>query len=1255
MQSTNDKNKKYFVKDESLHSVDGDMFNYSDIAQVLDEIISTNEPPYNVAVIGKWGLGKSSLINLVTERYKKDEKKYQIQEINAWKYEKESLRKVFLKQLWQGMSGQRVHSFETIKHELANILSAEMPEAQSKDNSGRTKQFFINIGLIFLFSVIAFLIYKIVQMCSLGLPIFTREFFAHVFLRYCKNVSTVLIGPVFVALCKLLLDDYHAKQSQKIELNFPIETTDDYEIFLESRIKEQLKDHPELKIITVIDDLDRLSIDKIVEALDALKAFVGFERCIFIVPFDDEIIKCALDKCKMQELNDKSEITDVIESELILDKLFQFKIYLPPILDFDIQQYAYKLAQQEVPNFISEYCDETTMKKVVERVLIYPGVTTPRQVKKLLNAFINNLMLVHKREISGKIQKGLLTSESGVMQIAKLSVLQADFNDFYDLLFKDMRSIELLLAAHRNEIKLEELPMHLRSYFKEEGEKLKLNIEHETLLNFLHGTEKYRVDSIAPYLYLAQDEISIRTGDELQRRAVIAMKSRNSQTLKELLEETPDLQDVILYHLSRSNGEISDMLWATMKVYEELDTIRSPVLAQCIIERVIELDFADCEFLYDISPKAVFAISESGENEEFNHQFKIRYLSVLANTGWFNKDKVINALKSVFENIYLLNHNARNLLKSICDYCLENDLVQASDLFDVVIPESHDFEEFWGMKWLNKLCSYVEATNDFSDAVSENIHSAFIGLNRSVSEDLLVSKLIPLTQYASFLPIIDSILGLQCDDAAKGNVKNALTKQTSTKLLESVIVHDFEKNGDVLCSIVDGLGYEVTEDNSEAMDEFTSNYATTYNLDNVLGYCGKQGFFELLPETIKGISDDVFKNDKNDELLSKVAAYFTESQIEALGKKLFDLSGYNGNKDYKRELEIIRILSEINGFESELEKLAGSKIIPQFDSNYGQANYREFTSYAMGYLGDKISQASVDRYIKVLASRYNNQRQFSLEAVNRVAMKMSPDAFKEFFEKITTQSQEADFEKAYELIKNHNSIRPKDTNNLTNYVSFLVKFMPTADKPDDVLRTACNSFSSIPNLRELIVNAQTNTRCSKEEIAKTITHFADRKESIDEVVDIVKMLCEADVDDNIICSALNKLRKHKKEEIYTQAINVLHSVNNSNVLESLANIAINDLSVAPAYKLVLSCLETSFEEIGFEKCSISILDKMKLHEAKFKEHKDELADTLRNGFTSTTSDNLKRSILLMVSGFRIKPQFKKQLTGEDLEYYKKYT
>ena len=65
----NSDSKKYFVKDEALHGIDNDQFHYADISKVLSEIIDTNAPPFNVAIIGKWGLGKSSLINLVTDRY----------------------------------------------------------------------------------------------------------------------------------------------------------------------------------------------------------------------------------------------------------------------------------------------------------------------------------------------------------------------------------------------------------------------------------------------------------------------------------------------------------------------------------------------------------------------------------------------------------------------------------------------------------------------------------------------------------------------------------------------------------------------------------------------------------------------------------------------------------------------------------------------------------------------------------------------------------------------------------------------------------------------------------------------------------------------------------------------------------------------------------------------------------------------------------------------------------------------------------
>lgn len=152
--------KKYFVKDASLHSTDGDMFNYADISKVLDDIIVTNEPPYNVAVIGKWGLGKSSLINLVTERYKKNPTDYFIQEINAWKYEKESLRRVFLKQLWQGLSSKKIYSFEVVRREISNIIKENIGTVPTEEKGKKTKWTVIVLSIV---TLIAFIGYKLIS------------------------------------------------------------------------------------------------------------------------------------------------------------------------------------------------------------------------------------------------------------------------------------------------------------------------------------------------------------------------------------------------------------------------------------------------------------------------------------------------------------------------------------------------------------------------------------------------------------------------------------------------------------------------------------------------------------------------------------------------------------------------------------------------------------------------------------------------------------------------------------------------------------------------------------------------------------------------------------------------------------------------------------------------------------------------------------------------------------------------------------
>ncbi len=153
----------YFVKDESLHNSDEDFFRHQDLAENLRTMIDNTDAPFNVAIIGKWGLGKSSLINMVIEPMKKDSKHYIVQEINAWKYQKDELCRAFLKKLYQGVSGEKKQStFEVIKKDFTDIISQEMDETQTKtkiakDSWGRYKNFIIAALITLIGSVILFL------------------------------------------------------------------------------------------------------------------------------------------------------------------------------------------------------------------------------------------------------------------------------------------------------------------------------------------------------------------------------------------------------------------------------------------------------------------------------------------------------------------------------------------------------------------------------------------------------------------------------------------------------------------------------------------------------------------------------------------------------------------------------------------------------------------------------------------------------------------------------------------------------------------------------------------------------------------------------------------------------------------------------------------------------------------------------------------------------------------------------------------
>ena len=368
-------NKTYFLKDTALTNKGEDAFHHEDYVKNIKRIIEEHNPPFNIALIGKWGVGKSSIINLLrNELDGKDE--YLFHEINAWKYENDSLKKAFLKSLWLKLNGNESGGiWNQYRNSFREFFGGVTVDDKTRSIGETIKELIpllTVLGFIFITSsslfALVFLLWDLLNAA------FTENSLNENITNSFNDFKKSLWVPFIITpLYKMLQDFLKSSMQQKtadIKLIKPVETADEYEELFKEEIKKYKNKHREFrKFIVVVDDLDRLSAKKVVAALDTIKAFVDVDECIFIVACDENILIRALEK---EKLNKSAEH---IDGELFLDKLFHFRMPLPPIIESDMVQYASNLAYQDAIGLV-ELC-EGNFDEIVD-ILIHAEVTTPR-------------------------------------------------------------------------------------------------------------------------------------------------------------------------------------------------------------------------------------------------------------------------------------------------------------------------------------------------------------------------------------------------------------------------------------------------------------------------------------------------------------------------------------------------------------------------------------------------------------------------------------------------------------------------------------------------------------------------------------------------------------------------------------------------------------------------------------------------------------------------------------------------------------
>lgn len=1206
--------KKYFIKDAAIDSIDKDVFNHKDIAENIVNVIETEETPFNLAIIGKWGIGKSSVIEIVKGKLK-DPKKYKFHEINAWKYEKEALRRALTKQLFISLDrNEQTKAVEDLKQKSSTIMK-EKEEQNSLLN--QLKDMFVETIRILTkaFIILAFIV--LVLSILIGIySFFKQEDYISTW-TYVMNklLSVTTVVSVLIAIFEKYIEINFNAGNKITTINNPIRDVDQYEDLLKEHLKKI-----KYKEIVIIDDLDRLSPEKIVEALDAIKAFTELKNIIFIVPFDDDILRKALvdNKIKLNE-------SYVVEGELFLDKLFQFKIYMPPLPEYDLKQYSDVIIAEEAPGIL-EICPNNY--KDIMNILIYPDVKTPRQVKKIINTFMNNILILEKRK-DKVIDRMQVESDECKMMVAKISVLQSDFNEFYKILIEDFNLIEDFLQIYNEVDKPQNIKENLKSFFDTTGN---LNKKWLSLANFLSYTSNIKVDNIETYIYLTQSKIGKRIGDKKYTEIKTALKSGNKKYLKEALANDEEYDKVQIV--------IEDELGNVNNTAKEIETVFS-----------LLSDMND-DFINKVKKDLINNIDKLWENKKILDfsAYDLSNFNIIYDKGNEILDKIIKEKmqenSKIFEKVvYMLNTDykwddaIREQVKETIDKIINNNIEDIN--IEDIIEELEDVEKFSSKYYITSE-NYSKLTKDVYDNGLENYSIVNIIENKSfelidsgkvslvinamknwINNETLIKRLIKVLEYVNSKNILF--------DANDGNT-----------LLLNINDDVIEKQNDSIIKIFELLNYDINEDNKEEYDKLLQLLENITYIPNIVKELKEKNKLQMLPILTKQISEEILDDETINNYGYEIIDSYNEEQLKELNTEISSSIVYStsiSDSKVKNAVNIYLRIIEKEEIPTFMEKVL-NKAVSDFN-NYYSASKTYWNSMIIELVGKGyriLSNGDKTTYLTRIKNLIANSTYCNLgiSATRIVWENLNIDEKSEIVNNIIDNIKNIkDIYYVLEIISADNDV---DEEKLENLV----------DKVLDILDE--NNYNELQNT---ILNLESYLNLEK--FIEKITEFNDKflngidlikKMNFSRTI-LVKAIAKNIYDVEKLRLAITNL-DIKKEEIQEIALSEFENLDIFKLLKIMVEFG-GDYDWI--WQNIISLTHNQFYEIEFYEWLNTLPNKYKIN----KNYKEQYGKELIDIVNSSASEEVNNKIFRFIKDNKMSRSFNsEELNEEDREKFKNY-
>lgn len=1224
---------KYFVKDTELLPTQKDEFGHEDIAKNIINIIENTDAPFNIAIVGKWGIGKSSLIKKVVEHFSATEKKFVIDELNAWKYEKEALRRVFLKKVLQKLGYKDSKKWMEVFSKFSYRGCKDESKMSFKEIFGEWIPLIKIALLIYGTGVVLTLIGMLIQ-SKLGINDFETS-------NWIDFVLTIFATNIYIPILIVLIQQYIKANSGKMnfKLTTPIKTTDEYEDELKGMLALDTR-----KIIIVIDDLDRLTPDKIVEALDAIKAFVNFNNCIFIVPFDEIILKQALKKRKDLKLNNNEDL--LIESELFLDKLFQYKIYLPNVIASDLPQYACDLVKQEAPD-LYKLVGEEQFDRICKEILIHKGVTTPRQVKKIINTFSNNTLLLLRRENSNALED-IFASKNGLFILAKISVLQADFSEFYSKLFIDSDLINTFLNIMNGEGNQVVVPDILSPYFRKdkESEFMVINKSGEVLYNFLCRTSNIYCDNLLPFLYMANDAISSIFGTEISRDIRNSMTSGAEEIVKRKLEENKEkdltklFENILIY---ADHFEMENCCIILINLYEFYKNFEHQKLINELGRRLTSIYYTYGKInINRINFKNLYYIyCESND--------KTGYEKAIVDSLSYEDDNYIEKLDLFFNNDIKFNHDAQNIIVDYTSNHIGVDTkVTLQELFSLQsIDFDNHFEKYFsGFDLFSRLSQYV-VDNEGDDVIEEIVNKLLYKHIMKDNINPILDKVIYCFSDSNYFNAVFELLYENSD---------RINKDTASKLVMQFIQMDVDDSSNI-CKLIANLDWFIGKDSSDDIDKFILENIDDNSVNDIIYIISQNEQINLIPESMDNILSNIVKNSIGYEVIDKFNKQLSLNQRKVLISSIRDSISFASEPSDETLQTVGLILTELIKTNENNQFINDNLLSQLFNdiTRYASNSYAYKILNIIRIIKEIIDEPNLNKLVS-WANNATTMSNYPLVTINIVYIfinNITRSSYKQVASNIMTYTNIDSLAISLTVLRKLRNVFEQE-GLLNNYSEFLMRYIPIQQNRKEIIEDF-TFFEEIENIPEY-VNSVLKYDDIKEQAISTSVKFIQANQNIN---DIIQIICDADKNK---IQNVNKIIKEVKNEDYNYFItSLVSSASDDDDLKYVYNLFIINIAMYNTYNEdIIKLINIIFKQgdISLIKELIADLEILP-SETLSRTAKRELGDLLYSIFREEANIDNKKYIYNFVINTKTRYSFTKnedrthkEFTNEELELIK---